>query len=200
MDYGHTVDEWAEDTVDNYCDACEEWTDEDGHGNCKACGIKFNSVDPYITPAVAHAYSSTAPTVSATGDLYGRGSSYTWRSGGSWWQSAQGSYTSMWGQHSAQSDRKTRLLKHKRHLDSLCKVVDPTVKHVLNYATDKSYSSINRGLIYVDGSLLNTNDDKLDVVAGLAIHEKLHLVHTKPLLDFERRYSDKNTLRPFEES
>ena len=200
MDYGHTVDEWAEDTVDNYCDACEEWTDEDGHGNCKACGIKFNSVDPYITPAVAHAYSSTAPTVSATGDLYGRGSSYTWGSGGSWWQSAQGSYTSMWGQHSAQSDRKTRLLKHKRHLDSLCKVVDPTVKHVLNYATDKSYSSINRGLIYVDGSLLNTNDDKLDVVAGLAIHEKLHLVHTKPLLDFERSYSDKNTLRPFEES
>ena len=62
MDYGHTVDEWAEDTVDNYCDACEEWTDEDGHGNCKACGIKFNSVDPYITPAVAHAYSSIAPT------------------------------------------------------------------------------------------------------------------------------------------
>ena len=53
--------------------------------------------------------------------------------------------TSMWGHSSGQSDKKQRLLKHKRHLDSLCKVVDPTVPHTLNFATDSSYSSITEG-------------------------------------------------------
>ena len=56
MDYGHTIDDWAEDSDDNYCDACEDWADDDGHGNCKDCGIKFNSIDPYISPSVAKAY------------------------------------------------------------------------------------------------------------------------------------------------
>ena len=188
MDYGHSIDEWAEDTEDDFCDACDDWTDDDGHGNCKVCGIKYKSVDPFISPAVANAYSSTAPSVSATGDLYGRTSGYTWGSGGSWWNRGVGAMTSMWGQSSVyQSDKKQRLLKHKRHLDSLCKVVDPTVPHTLNYSTEASYSSINRGLIYVDGSLLEINDDKLDIVAGLAIHEKLHLVHSKPLLELGRK-------------
>tara|TARA_R110000737_G_scaffold175554_2_gene200774 strand:+ start:1666 stop:3789 length:2124 start_codon:yes stop_codon:yes gene_type:complete len=195
MDYGHTIDEWAEDADDNFCDACEEWTDDDGVGNCKVCGIKFNSIDPFITPSVAKAYSSPAPVVSASGDLYGRSSAYTWGSGGSWWNRGVGAMTSMWGNTSAQSDKKARLLKHKRHLDSLCKVVSPTVKHTLDFATKDSYSNLSKGTIFVDGSLLATNDDKLDIVAGLAIHEKLHLVHTQPLLDWERQYSiDKKLL------
>ena len=200
MDYGHSIDEWAEDTEDNFCDACDDWTDEDGHGNCKACGIKYKSVDPYISPAVATAYSSTAPTVSASGDLYGRTSGYTWGSGGSWWNRGVGAMTSMWGDTSVQSDKKQRLLKHKRHLDSLCKVVDPTVSHTLNFSTDSSYSSINRGRIYVDGSLLEVNDDKLDVVAGLAIHEKLHLVHSKPLLSWEGNYGRDKELMSWQQS
>jgi|TARA_X000001382_G_scaffold3259_4_gene3475 hypothetical protein len=200
MDYGHSIDEWAEDTEDDFCDACDDWTDDDGHGNCKACGIKYKSVDPFISPAVATAYSSTAPTVSASGDLYGRTSGYTWGSGGSWWNRGVSAMTSMWGHSSSQSDKKTRMLKNKRHLDSLCKVVDPTVKHTLNYSTDSSYSSINRGLIYVDGSLLEDNDDKLDVVAGLAIHEKLHLVHSKPLLSWERTYGRDKDLLTWQQS
>jgi len=199
MDYGHSVDEWAEDT-DDFCDGCDDWTDGDDHGNCSACGNSYKTVDPFLTPSVAKAYSSPAPSVSATGDLYGRTAGYTWGSGGSWWNRGVTAMTSMWGQSSSQSDKKTRMLKHKRHLDSLCKVVDPTVKHVLNYATDKSYSSINRGLIYVDGSLLEANDDNLDVVAGLAIHEKLHLVHTKPLVDWEQTYGRKNELVSYQQT
>ena len=76
MDYGHSIDEWAEDTEDDFCDACDDWTDDHGHGNCKVCGIKYKSVDPFISPAVANAYSSTSPHVSATGDLSGRTSVY----------------------------------------------------------------------------------------------------------------------------
>ena len=36
------------------------------------------------------------------------------------------------------------------------------------------------------GSHLMASLDKLDVVAGLAIHEKLHLVHSKPLMKYLR--------------
>ena len=201
MDYGHSIDDWAEDTEDDFCDACDDWTADDGHGNCKACGIKYNTVDPFLTPHVAKAYSSTAPTVSATGDLYGRSSGFTWGSGGSWWNRGVGAMTSMWGasSHFDRADKEKRLVKHKAHLDSLCKVVDPTVKHVLNYATEKSYSNINRGLIYVDGTLLDRDDSKLDIVAGLAIHEKLHLVYSKPLLKLERVYAYDHKLRPPQE-
>ena len=199
MDYGHTIDDWAEESEEDYCNSCEDWTDDDGHGNCKACGISFNTVDPFVTPQVAKVYSSPAPTVSAQGDLYGRSAGYTWGRGGSWWSSGVGAMTSMWGSNSADSDRKTRMLKHKRHLDSLCKVVDPTVKHRLDFATEKSYSNLANGSIFVDGSLLNRDDTKLDVVAGLAIHEKLHLVHTKPLLAWERSYSHQNMLTPTQE-
>ena len=196
MDYGHTIDDWAEDSDDNYCDACEDWADDDGHGNCKDCGIKFNSIDPYISPSVAKAYSSPAPVVSASGDLYGRSSGYTWGSGGSWWQTnGATSYTSMWGSAKRTLDKEQRLLKHKSHLDSLCKVVDPTVSHHLGYSTDSSYSNMSTGHIYVDGSLLATDDDKLDIVAGLAIHEKLHLVHSQPLIRFEKKYAEENGLR-----
>ena len=43
--------------------------------------------------------------------------------------------------------------------------------------------------------LLKDNDDKLDVVSGLSIHEKLHLVHTQPLTKWEKEYgSIKNAL------
>ena len=33
------------------------------------------------------------------------------------------------------------------------------------------------------------NDDKLDIVAGLSIHEKLHLVHTQPLVKWQKKYA-----------
>ena len=96
----------------------------------------------------------------------------------------------MWGSSSyGANDTAKRLAKHKSHLDSLCKVVDPTVPHKLSFADHSSgYSDIMRGRIVVDGKLIEHNDDKLDVVSGLAIHEKLHLIHTAPLLKWEKEY------------
>ena len=68
MDYKTSVDDWAEDT-DDFCHACDDWTDADEHGNCSDCGIAYNTVDPFITPSVAKVYSSPAPSVSAYGDV-----------------------------------------------------------------------------------------------------------------------------------
>ena len=202
MDYGKdTVDSWAStDDDDDFCYVCDDWAEDDGHGNCKECGVAFKTVDPFISPSTAKVYSLDAPTVSAHGDVWGRGhgSGYTWGGGGSWYG---GGLTSMWGGgwSSTSSDREARMLKHKRHLDSLCKVVDPNVKHTLQFSTDRSYSNMGNGSIFVDGSLLKDNDDKLDVVAGLSIHEKLHLVHTQPLIKWERNYGNDHNLSSAEE-
>jgi hypothetical protein len=197
-----SIDDWTSlgDEDEDFCYVCDDWAEDDGHGNCKECGVAFKTIDPFISPITAKVYSSSAPKVSSHGDIWGRGGSsgYTWGSGGGWWQGNTGSYTSQWGggwSSSFDTDRDARLLKHKRHLDSLCKVVDPTVKHTLSYSTSKrNYSNMERGSIFVDGSLLHDNDDKLDVVAGLSIHEKLHLVHTAPLVAWERKYGYDNDL------
>ena len=187
MDYEHSVDKWAEDT-DDFCHACDDWTDADGHGNCKDCGIAYNTVDPFLTPSVAKVYSSPAPSVSVHGDVWGRGGSYTWGSVGS-------ATASAWGGWSSGTSDSARMLKHKRHLDSLCKVVDPTVKHTLNFATDgMNYSNMKTGALFVDGTLIRNNDTKLDILAGLSIHEKLHLVHTQPLVKWQRIYANDNNL------
>ena len=191
MDYKDTIDDWTDDTED-FCHACDDWTEPDGHGNCNGCGIAYNTVDPFITPSVAKAYSSPAPTVSAHGDVWGRSAGYTWGTG-SYWNS--GLTSSSWGNYSQHQTKSARMLKHQRHLDSLCKVVSPVVKHTLHFATEsKNYSNMKNGTIYVDGSLIEDNDDNLDILAGLSIHEKLHLVHTQPLVTWERKYGDKHRL------
>ena len=191
MDYGDSIDEWTEDSDDDFCYACDDWTESDDHGNCADCGNSYTTVDPFISPTIAKTYSSPAPTVSAHGDLWNRGSGFTW-GGSSYWS---GGGATSWGSWSQSTNDSARMLKHKRHLDSLCKVVDPTVKHSLHFATDsKNYSNMANGTIYVDGSLVEHDDDKLDVLAGLSIHEKLHLVHTKPLTKWERQYSNTNGL------
>ena len=40
---------------------------------------------------------------------------------------------------------------------------------------------MEKGHIVIDGSLLKESDSNLDMTCGLAIHEKLHVVHSKPL-------------------
>ena len=196
MDYKDSVDKWADDTEDDYCYGCDDWTEDDGHGNCKDCGNKYTTVDPFISPSVAKVYSSPAPTVSAYGDVWNRGSGYTWGTG-SYWNS--GVTTSAWGSWTRTNNNSARMTKHQRHLDSLCKVVDPNVKHSLHFATEsRNYSNMNNGSIYVDGSLLEDSDENLDVVAGLSIHEKLHLVHTQPLVKWEKNYSYKHNLNQAE--
>ena len=187
MDYKDTVDDWAEDT-DDFCHACDDWTEPDEHGCCKDCGVKYNTIDPFISPSVAKVYSSPAPYVSTHGDVWGRGGSYTWGSVGS-------ATASAWGGWSTGTSSSARMLKHKRHLDSLCKVVDPTVKHTLNFATKgKNYSNMRTGALYVDGTLIKDSDANLDIVAGLSIHEKLHLVHTQPLVKWQKTYAYDNRL------
>jgi len=186
MDYKDSVDKWADDDDDDYCYGCDDWTENDGHDNCVACGNKYSTVDPFVSPSVARAYSSPAPSVSAYGDVWNRGSGYTWGTG-SYWNS--GVTTSAWGSWTRSTSDSARMMKHQRHLDSLCKVVDPTVKHQLHFATEsKNYSNMANGTIYVDGSLIKHDDDNLDVLAGLSIHEKLHLVHTAPLVKWEKQY------------
>ena len=136
--------------------------------------------------------------------MWGRDKSSTWSTGYTpWWQKQQssiygGGQTSLssgWGDSSSiggygwSTDRtKTyRMMKHKNHLDGLAKIVDPTISHSLDYSTrQQSYCDLENDSIRVDGSMILDNDDKLDVVAGLAIHEKLHLVHSKPLMKYLR--------------
>ena len=121
-------------------------------------------------------------------DVWNRtGSGYTWGTGTGWWASGIGGATSMSSMWSTNTydhhSTAQRLLKHKNHIDSLCKVVDPTVKHTLEFASagGSGYTDMRRGHIVIDGKLIQDNDSKLDVVSGLAIHEKLHVIHSKSL-------------------
>jgi len=128
-------------------------------------------------------------------DVWNRsGSGYTWgASSGSWWSSGGGigsatSLSSMWSTNTYDHHSTAqRLLKHKNHIDSLCKVVDPTVKHTLEFASagGSGYTDMRRGHIVIDGKLIQSNDNKLDVVSGLAIHEKLHVIHSKSLHNWQ---------------
>ena len=126
-------------------------------------------------------------------DVWNRGTSYTWGGGQSWWQTTSmgSSVSSMWsmgGTGYVANNDAARMLKNKRHIDSLCKVVDPTVAHTLEFATKHTsgHTDMSRGHIVVDGSLIRNNDNKLDILAGLAIHEKLHVIHSYPLLKWQR--------------
>ena len=126
-------------------------------------------------------------------DVWNRGSGYTWGDGGSWWSTGGvGSYTSMSSMWSTSTydhhSTAQRLLKHKNAMDSLCKVVDPNVKHTLEFASanGSGYTDMKRGHIVIDGKLIQDNDSKLDVVSGLAIHEKLHVIHSKPLQRWQK--------------
>ena len=124
-------------------------------------------------------------------DVWNRGGGYTWGGGTSWWQNSYSgsSMTGMWSTNVYTKDNHAgRMLKNKGHIDSLCKVVDPTVAHTLEFATrhGSGHTDMNRGHIVVDGSLIRYNDDKLDTLAGLAIHEKLHVIHSMPLMKWQR--------------
>ena len=127
-------------------------------------------------------------------DVWNRGSSYTWGKQTSWWQGSYGGSTmsGMWSYGGSSYFDKTsnasRMLKHKGHIDSLCKVVDPTVPHTLEFASrhGSGHTDMRTGHIVIDGSLIQTNDDKLDTLSGLAIHEKLHVIHSDALMKWQR--------------
>ena len=130
-------------------------------------------------------------------DVWNRGSGYTWGGGQSWWSRSYvgSSMTGMWNTGSyLADDHASRMLKNKGHIDSLCKVVDPTVPHTLEFATKhgSGHTDMSRGHIVVDGSLIRHNDKKLDILAGLAIHEKLHVIHSTPLMNWQKQYRNEH--------
>ena len=121
----YDVDAWTsvEDDDEDYCYSCEDWTDNDGHGNCKTCGVAFNSIegDTWATAHTTKTSVGPAPAISTSGDIYGRGSGFTWGGGTSWWHSDGGSsLSSMWGSgystYSRGTDDAYRLLKHKNQV------------------------------------------------------------------------------------
>ena len=58
-----TVDSWTDvgDDDDDFCYVCDDWTEDDGSGNCKDCGVSFKTIDPFISPSTAKVYSSPGP-------------------------------------------------------------------------------------------------------------------------------------------
>jgi len=204
--------------MSEYCDYCQAsvkpWDEGDGQFSCPSClNILIEIKTDKKTGEVYHKDVSkryNTYTADAGKDMWGRSDSSTWNTGYTpWWKkktSWAGSVWSGYGQQTSLSSgwsspigshytgwdadrtKSYRMMKHKNHLDGLAKIVDPTIKHQLDYATRKeSYCDMDNHNIRVDGSLILNNDDKLDVVAGLAIHEKLHLVHSKPLGKVLRR-------------
>jgi len=134
-------------------------------------------------------------------DVWGRGDSYTWdKPTTTWWSTGSSTFSGMWGGTSLYAGSHSnsdaiRLNRHKSHLDSLCKVVDPTVKHTLSFGqTDTGHTNMQTGHIVIDGSLLKESDANLDMTCGLAIHEKLHVVHSKPLHEWMQSMFRKPTV------
>ena len=197
--------------MSEYCDYCqasvEPWDEGDGKYSCPSCLNILIDDNKTLTAAEAAGYNTYTADVGK--DIWGRDKSSTWNTGYTpWWKKAtswgggwtgydsQSSLSSGWSSPattrytgwSVDRTKSYRMMKHKNHLDGLAKIVDPTIKHELDYATVKqSYCDMEQAVIRVDGSLILENDDKLDVVAGLAIHEKLHLVHSKPLMKHIKR-------------
>ena len=137
------VDSWADVADDDYCYECSKWIEATDDDCCPICETALNYDDEYTSSMTTKTSISEAPKINTyTGDLWNRGKSYVWGGGNSWWNSGRhtGSTASMWGSwtndNRSDSNDAKRLLKHKRHLDSLCKVVDPTVAHSLDYNYD----------------------------------------------------------------
>ena len=211
-------EEVEEDTVpveqDEFCEKCKEDVLPDQYDCCPKCG---EWIDTYEKGDVWNrgsgstwggtSYkpwwqkSSTAP--SAYG---GKSSVYkpqTSLSGSwsSWGYGGYGGYSAVGGVStigsslgwSSQRTNAYEMMKYKTQLDSLCTIVDPLVKHHLiwNGMKDSNYSIVEKSLISLDGTkLLEEGEDYLDVASGLAIHKKLHLIHTAPMNDWQHRMKE----------
>ena len=53
------------------------------------------------------------------------------------------------------------------------------------------HTNMRTGQIVIDGDLLETSDDNLDITAGLAIHEKLHLIYSQELMRKEQEMRER---------
>jgi len=202
MDYTDTsIDKWTGDWDEEYCYSCQKFVEADYDGKCPICEAVIDfGTDEWSSSDTAKTTILDAPSVSSDGDIWGRSGGYTWGGSTTWNKWGGSSLSGMWsGGFSVDTGDATRMLRHKRHIDSLCKVVDPTVEHTLSFGTAQTgYTNMKSGKIVIDGTLLKHSDDKLDVVSGLAIHEKLHLVHTKPLTKWENEFSFEEGMDDYE--
>ena len=215
---GHWEEVEEEDTVlveqDEFCEKCKEDVLPDQYDCCPKCG---EWIDTYEKGDVWNrgsgstwggtSYkpwwqkSSTAPSAYGTKSSVYKpqtslsGSWSSWGYGGYGGYSAAGGVSTIGSSLGWSSQRTSayEMMKYKTQLDSLCTIVDPLVKHhlVWNGMKDTNYSVVEKGLISLDGTkLLKDGEDYLDVASGLAIHEKLHLIHSAPLNAWQLRMKE----------
>ena len=216
---GHWEEVEEEDKVpveqDEFCEKCKEDVLPDEYDCCPKCGGWIDTYEkgdiwnrgsgstwggssykPWwqkSTVAPASSYGSKASIYKPQTSLSGSWSS--WGYGGYGGYTAGGGIGAI-GSSLGWSSQRTdayEMMKYKNQLDSLCTIVDPLVKHHLiwNGMEDTNYSVLEKSLICLDGTrLLEDGEKHLDVASGLAIHEKLHLIHTKPLNDWQKNMKE----------
>ena len=195
---------------DEFCEKCKEDVLPDEYDCCPKCGGWIDTYEkgdvwnrgsgstwggssykPWwqkSTVAPATSYGGKASAYKPASSLSGSWSS--WGYGGYGGYGAAGGIGTI-GSSLGWSSQRTdayEMMKYKNQLDSLCTIVDPLVKHHLiwNGMEDTNYSVLEKSLICLDGTrLLEDGEKHLDVASGLAIHEKLHLIHTRDLNDWQ---------------
>ena len=122
-------------------------------------------------------------------DIWNRGKGHTWSGKLTPSFSTRKPLSSMWSfsSYRKRKDLATRLLKHRRHIDSLCKIVNPSVRHTLLFTKKNEHDGLEIATdnpVIVDAGLLKYSDKNLDVFSGLAIHEKLHCIYSKDIFEW----------------
>ena len=137
-------------------------------------------------------------------DVWNRGKGHTWSGKFTPSLGSRRPLSSMWSfsPYRGRKDLATRMLKHRRHIDSLCKIVNPSVRHTLVFSKKDEYAGLGGtgdNHVIVDAGLLRYSDKNLDVFSGLAIHEKLHCIYSKDIFQWlkenEYEISDTQTER-----
>ena len=157
----------------NYCQATVDlWDEGDGVWSCPSClnilaqeskDDEGNTVlDTVDSKSYNYSYSEDTGK-----DMWGRDKSSTWSTGYTpFWRKTtqssiyggeQSSLSSGWGSSyssiggygwSADRTKTYRMMKHKNHLDSIAKIVDPTITHSLDYSTrQQSYCDLSNNNI-----------------------------------------------------
>ena len=188
----------SKDNTEAWCDVCDDWKTFSDSGMCVTCDTFISVSDP-AEPTTwdglkADVWDRDTGSVwrktdytSYTNESLGGHSSSLW-SGGSGFYGGYGGYGgSYWSgggwsgtTYSSGEQDARKLLKHKRSLESLCAVVEPTIKQKITWKTGSGQymTNLETHEICLDGKMLLDDEDKMDVMAGITIHEKLHLVHT----------------------
>jgi hypothetical protein len=200
----------SKDNTEAWCDVCDDWKTFSDSGMCITCDTFINVSDPEPTTwggLKADIWNRDTGSVwrktdytSYTNKSLGGHTSSLWSGGGGYYGGYGGFGGSYWSGGTAWSGTSyssgekdaRKLLKHKRSLESLCAVVEPTIKQKITWKTDSDtyMTNLKTHEICLDGRMLLDDEDKMDVMAGITIHEKLHLVHTPAFNKLAERVRD----------